>query len=82
MIAAADEETGCRSRAAPGLAEDELVAAMSGLPVPGRYWGDGWVEATRRREGPWSEERERRRRHEELLDKWRAEAERAPGPRP
>jgi hypothetical protein len=80
VIYADGEDTVFRSLAAPGLEEDDLFAAMSGLPVPGRYWGDGWVETTRRREGPWDEERERRRRHEELLEKWRAEVE--PGPRP
>ena len=68
------DETVFRSVAAPGLEEDDLFAAMSGLPVPGPFWGDGWLEATARRDAPWNEESERRRRHEELLDKWPADA--------
>ena len=49
--------------------------------MPGPFWGDGW-EAPHRADRPWDEEAERRRRHEELLEKWRAEgedAERASG---
>lgn len=74
------EDTVFRSLAAPGLEEDDIFAALCGLPVPGPFWGDGWLEATRRADGPWNEESERRRRHEELLEKWRAEedAERPP----
>ncbi len=67
------EDTVFRSLAAPGLEEDDIFAALCGLPVPGPFWGDGWLEATRRADGPWNEESERRRRHEELLAKWRAE---------
>jgi len=75
------EDTVFRSLAAPGLEEDDIFAAMCGLPVPGPFWGDGW-EAPHRADRPWGEEAERRRRHEELLEKWRAEgedAERASG---
>ncbi len=75
------EDTVFRSLAAPGLEEDDIFVAMCGLPVPGPFWGDGW-EARPPGDRPWDEEAERRRRHEELLEKWRAEgedAERASG---
>ena len=75
MIDADPEDTVFRSLAAPGLEEDDLFAAMSGLPVPGPFWGDGWPRRPSRGDGPWNEEQERRRRHEELLEKWRAEAD-------
>ena len=75
MNGADPEDTVFRSLAAPGLEEDDLFAAMSGLPVPGPFWGDGWAEAGRRVDGPWNEELERRRRHEELLEKWRRQKE-------
>lgn len=71
MIDPRDEETVFRSLAAPGLEEDDLFIALHGLPVLGLYWGDGWP-AQPRTDGSWDEEAERRRRHEELLDKWRA----------
>ena len=71
MNGADPEDAVFRSLAAPGLEEDDLFAAMSGLPVPGPFWGDGWLEASFRGDGPWNEDAERRRRHEELLEKWR-----------
>lgn len=74
MIGPDPDDTVFRSLAAPGLEEDDLFAAMSGLPVPGPFWGDGWLEAAHRGDGPWNEESERRRRHERLLDKWPADA--------
>lgn len=77
MIDPRDEETVFRSLAAPGLKEDDLFIALHGLPVPGPFWGDGWP-AQPRTEGPWDEAAERRRRHEELLEKWREGS----GPRP
>lgn len=58
-----------RSLAAPGLEEDDLFAALHGLPLPGPYWGDGWPTRPDP-DRPWCEERERRLRHEELLRKW------------
>lgn len=73
-----DEETVFRSLAAPGLEEDDLFIALHGLPVPGPFWGDGWpAEPRRPGEGPWDEETARRRRHEELLDKWGGEPDAA-----
>jgi hypothetical protein len=65
-----------RSLAAPGLEEDDLFAALHGLPVPGPFWGEGRPAARPIDDAPWDEAAERRRRHEELLRKW----ERAPGP--
>lgn len=65
------EEMYFRTTAAPGLDEDDLFAALAGLPGSGALWG----EATGLRPaGPpdpaWCEERERRARHEQLLRKW------------
>ncbi len=78
-----DEETVFRSLAAPGLEEDDLFIALQGLPVPGTFWGDGRpAEPRRAGEGPWDEEVERRRRHEELLQKWREGTGAEPGPEP
>jgi hypothetical protein len=60
-----------RSLAAPGLDEDDIFAAMQGLPgAP--LWGQGrpWGAP----EEAWSEEVERRRRHERLLARWPPEA--------
>lgn len=68
-----DEDTVFRSLAAPGLEEDDLFIALQGLPVPGPFWGDGWPAQPRGASGPWCEEAERRRRHQRLLEKWRAE---------
>lgn len=64
------EEIVFRSLAAPGLDEDDLLAALHGLPVPGPFWGEGRPWARQGDDEPWSEEAERRRRHEELLRKW------------
>ncbi len=63
-----------RSLAAPGLEEDDVFATLLGLPMPGPFWGQDWPRALGP-EQPWSEESERRRRHEELLARWRAERE-------
>lgn len=59
-----------RSLAAPGLDEDDVYAAILGLPVPSPFWGEGRPWARADVEGPWNEEAERRRRHEALLRKW------------
>lgn len=71
MVDGPDEEAVFRSLAAPGLDEDDLYAAMHGLP--GALWGDGRPWAPRPVEGPWDAESERRRRHDELLRRWHAE---------
>ena len=71
------DDTVFRSLAAPGLEEDDLFAALSGLSTPGAIWGDGWGRSA----DPacrWDEELERRGRHEQLLRKWAGEG----GPRP
>jgi hypothetical protein len=66
-----DEDPVFRSLAAPGLDEDDLYAAMHGLP--GALWGDGRPWAPRPAEAPWDAATERRRRHEELMRRWQAE---------
>jgi hypothetical protein len=66
-----DEEIVFRSLAAPGLEEDDLFIALNGLPTPGSFWGDGWTPSPGRSgDGPWDQEAERRRRHEEMLRRW------------
>lgn len=60
-----------RSLHAPGLEEDDVFAALLGLPVPGAFWGEGWPAARPDPDRPWDEAAERRRRHEQLLAKWR-----------
>jgi hypothetical protein len=58
-----------RSASAPGLDEDDLFAAILGLPGTGALWGDGRPAPTSD-DLPWDEERERRQRHEETLRRW------------
>lgn len=70
---AGPDELQFRSLAAPGLEEDDVFAALHGLPVPGPFWGEGWPAAPHDPERPWDEDAERRRRHERLLAKWREE---------
>lgn len=62
-----------RTLAAPGLEEDDLFAAMYGLPGEGVLWGDGVSVAFDPVDVAWDDEAERRRRHEALLAKWRPE---------
>ena len=58
-----------RTLAAPGLDEDDVVAAMSGLSGPGGCWGDGMPQpvASPRLQDTGSE---RQRRHDEILKRW------------
>lgn len=58
-----------RTSAAPGLDEDDVFAALFGLPGQGAFWGDG-VPMPPPGDGPWDEERERRRRHQDTLRRW------------
>lgn len=67
-----------RTAAAPGLDEDDLFAALYGLPVPGPFWGDGVPPDRPDPDAPWDEDRERRRRHAEVLERWPAGEERSP----
>ena len=75
----ARDEVAFRSLAAPGLDEDDLFLALQGLPMPSPFWGEGRPWARPDDEGPWCEESERRRRHEELLRKWERRARDSPG---
>jgi hypothetical protein len=59
-----------RSLAAPGLDEDDIFAALLGLPGTGAFWGDGRPSPFRGTEAEWSEEEENRRRREEILRRW------------
>ncbi|HJZ62242.1 MAG TPA: hypothetical protein VKD47_08810 [Miltoncostaeaceae bacterium] len=75
-----DPDLAFRSLAAPGLDEDDIFAAMHGLPgAP--LWGEGRPPAMPEDEA-WSEEAERRRRHERLLARWPPERAAAPGRQP
>lgn len=65
-----DDDVVFRTLAAPGLDEDDLFAAMSGMPGAGVLWGDGLPSAFPPAEQAWDAEAERRRRHEEVLRKW------------
>ncbi len=64
------EETDFRSLAAPGLDEDDLLAAMQGLPGRGALWGEGRPDAFDPAEPRWDLQRDRRVRHARLLAKW------------
>ena len=59
-----------RSLAAPGMEEDDIFAALLGLPGKGAFWGDDHPSPYRPSEEEWSEEAERRRRREEILRRW------------
>jgi hypothetical protein len=60
-----------RTASAPGLEEDDLFAALHGLPGHGGLWGEGLpAAASPPVDEPWDEERERRRRHREVLRRW------------
>jgi hypothetical protein len=66
----ADDEVVFRTLAAPGLDEDDLFAALHGLPGTGVLWGDGMPNAFPPADPPWDAEAERRRRHAQLMEKW------------
>lgn len=63
-------EVAFRSLAAPGLDEDDLFAALHGLPGQGAFWGEGRPAAFAPADAAWDAAAERRRRHEALLRKW------------
>ena len=62
------EDIGFRSLAAPGLDEDDLLAAIYGPPGADVLWGDGRPPPSAS-DGSW-DDAERRRRHEALLQRW------------
>ena len=54
----------------PGLDEDDIFAAILGLPGTGAFWGSVPASPPAGQEPEWSEEADRRRRREEILRKW------------
>ncbi|MDH3226112.1 MAG: hypothetical protein OEM67_03375 [Thermoleophilia bacterium] len=64
------DEIEFRTIAAPGLEEDDVFAAMYGMPGEGALWGEGMPDSFPRTEPEWSAERVRHNRHHELLRKW------------
>lgn len=64
------DEMEFRSLAAPGLEEDDVFAALYGLPGEGGMWGEGLPDAFGPIESPWDESRERTRRMDETLSRW------------
>ena len=59
-----------RSLAAPGMEEDDIFAALLGLPGTGAFWGDGHPPPSGPADEGWSEDAENRRRREEILRRW------------
>ena len=66
----APEELCFRTLAAPGLDEDEIFAAMHGLPGNGGLWGASMPTAFAPTDQRWSAGEERGRRHRDLMDRW------------
>lgn len=64
------EDLQWKSLAAPGLDEDDIFAAILGLPGTGAFWGDGRPSPYAPPQPEWSEEEDRRRRRDEILRKW------------
>jgi hypothetical protein len=64
------QDVAFRSLAAPGLDEDDLFAALQGMPADGSLLGGGVPGQFGPPEAAWDEGAERRRRHAELLSKW------------
>ena len=56
----------------PGIDEDDIFAAILGLPGTGAFWGSvpSSGSASAQQEPEWSEEADRQRRREEILRKW------------
>lgn len=59
-----------RSLAAPGMEEDEIFAALLGLPGRGAFWGDAHPSPYAPATDEWTEDDENRRRREEILRRW------------
>ncbi len=59
-----------RTPVAPALDDDEIFAAILGLPGAGAFWGSVPASPSAQQQPEWSEEADRRRRREEILRKW------------
>jgi len=59
----------------PLLDEDDIFAAILGLPGTGAFWGSVPASPSAQQEPEWSEEADRRRRREEILGRWEPRAE-------
>lgn len=69
------EDQAFRTLSAPDMDEDDLFAALLGVPGTGAFWGRGRTEPPVGGPERWTPEEERRRRHEDLLRKWRPEGD-------
>lgn len=69
-----DDDVVFRTLAAPGLDEDDLFAAMLGLPSIEALWGEGLPSTFPTSEAEWDAETERHQRHEALLRIWEPRA--------
>ena len=65
-----DEDMEFRTLAAPGLEEDDVFAALYGLPGSSGMWGEGMPDAFAPVEVPWDPDRMRRERMRETLNRW------------
>ena len=63
------DELRFRTLAAPGLDEDDIFAAVFGLPG-GALWGASMPTAFAPADPDWDPTRERARRHSDLMDRW------------
>lgn len=72
------QDVAFRTLAAPGLDEDDLFAALQGMPADGSLLGGGSPGPFGPPETGWDVEAERRRRHADLLSKWAPQPD-APG---
>ena len=64
------EDLGFRTLAAPGLDEDDIFAAIYGLPGTGALWGASMPSAFTPTGAPWEQSDERERRHRDVLERW------------
>ncbi len=73
------EELRFRTLAAPGLDEDDIFAAVHGLPGSGVLWGESMPSAFPPSDVPWNQSDERERRHRDVLRRWEPLPDEPPG---